>query len=141
MRKRGGCVSACPAGTLGNCSAWESRPHSSPWATLGLFFRSVPIPRFPFAFTVTPPNPLVQHPVSHRLPVASAVALPLTMPPTHSDTQPSLDPWHLIPAPPLWLVCPPTSGKHLEEWLAVFFRAKPMHGTWAFLQVQSLDAE
>lgn len=72
MRKRGVCVSACPAGTLSNCSAWASRTHSSPWATLGLFFLSVPLPGFHFVFTATPHNPFIQHPVTHKLPVAPA---------------------------------------------------------------------
>lgn len=47
MRKRGVCVSACPAGTLSNCSAWASRTHSSPWATAGLFSFCAP-PRVSF---------------------------------------------------------------------------------------------
>lgn len=45
MRERGVCVSACPAGTLSNRSAWASRTHSSPWATLGLFFPLCAPPR------------------------------------------------------------------------------------------------
>lgn len=79
MRKRGVCVSACPAGTLSNCSAWASRTHSSPWATVGLFFLSVPLPGFHFVFMVTPHNPFIQPPVSHKLPVAPAATATLTV--------------------------------------------------------------